>query len=244
MKQNKVYIYGRHAVEEALRHARHALNRIYADKRILEKAFVRELDASGVALAPLAEGVARGDLERGSAHQGVMAQVLLSELVLPQEKFFADLTPSAKSALVLLAGIEDPHNLGAIIRSAAGFGARAVLMPQKGQAPVSATVIKVSAGAAFRLPLVSVANIESAVRELKKKGYRVYALAGEAQKSISDEAFREPAVFIFGNEGSGVLPHVRRLCDDVLAIPMSGNTESLNVAAAAAVTLYAWKSKQ
>ncbi len=243
MKSNKIYIYGKHALEEALRHTPHAVNKIFVDQRVIDKKLQALIDKSQIPLGPLHEGQAKSDMKAGTPHQGVVAQVLLSELVVPFEKFAETLAPTPGSSLVFLSGVQDPHNVGAIIRSAAGFGAGGLLMPEKNQAPVSGTVVKVSAGMAFTIPLVSVGNIEQAISDLKKCGYKIYGLSGESAQSIAKEGFESPSVFILGNEGDGIPDHLRSLCDATLSIPLNPNCESLNVAAAAAVTLFAWSAK-
>lgn len=172
-----------------------------------------------------------------------IAQISLFKLLVPYQQFVEGFKPGPSTSLVLLAGLEDPHNVGAIIRSAAGFGAAGVLMPEKGQAQVSTAVLKVSAGMAFRVPLVTLVDIQQAISDLKKRGFKVYGLAGEAKESIATANFTEPAVFVVGNEGLGLPKHLRELCDAELKIPMHPRTESLNVAAAAAATLFAWSTK-
>jgi len=142
-----------------------------------------------------------------------------------------------------LSGVQDPHNVGAIIRSAAGFGVAGILMPQTNQAPITGAVLKVSAGMAFRIPLVSVSDILAAIKDLKKKGFKVYGLSGEGAQSITQEEFPTPTLFIFGNEAEGIPQTLRSLCDAVLSIPIHPQCESLNVAASAAAALFAWSSK-
>lgn len=243
MKQSKAYIYGRHALFEALTHAPRVLLKVFADPRALDKELRTAIEQAGVTVAPLAQGVSRADLKSGTAHQGLVGQISLFNLLVPYEQFIQTLKPTAATSLVLLAGLEDPHNVGAIIRSAAGFGASGVLLPEKGQASVSGAVIKVSAGMAFRVPLVTIQNIEQTLRDLKKRGFVVYGLAGGGGESLTQEGFITPTVCMLGNEGDGLPPHLRALCDKELHIPMHPRCESLNVAAAAAATLYAWSSK-
>lgn len=243
MKQNKVYTYGKHALAEALAHAPHAVLKVFAEPKSLDKELRMAIERAGVAVAPLAQGVSRADLKSGASHQGVVGQISLFNLLVPYQKFAEKLSITPATSLVVLAGLEDPHNVGAIIRSAAGFGASAVLLPEHGQAPVTGTVLKVSAGMAFRVPLVSVENLQQAVSDLKKRGFKVYGLAGEATQSVVSEEFAKPSVFVFGNEGLGLPPPLRHLCDAELNIPMHPRTESLNVAAAAAATLFAWSAK-
>jgi 23S rRNA (guanosine2251-2'-O)-methyltransferase len=177
------------------------------------------------------------------AKEGEFAQISLARLVMPYEKFTDTLQVTPDTCLVLTAGIEDPHNLGAIIRTAGGFGATAVLMPEQGQAPVSTAVLKVSAGMAFRVPLVRIGGYQQTLSDLKKRGFKVVALAGGSKHSVNDEPFAAPTVFILGNEGAGIPNAIKPLCDKTLSIPMHPRCESLNVAAAAAVALASWSAK-
>jgi 23S rRNA (guanosine2251-2'-O)-methyltransferase len=171
-----------------------------------------------------------------------IAQISLSRLVKPYEEFVQELAATPETLVVMLAGLEDPHNTGAIIRSAAAFGAAAVLMPHEGQAPVSDAVLKVSAGMAFRLPLVAFTGYQQTLSDLRRRGFSVFGFEANGQ-SLTGEGFAKPAVMIFGNEGAGLPGAVRPLCDSFLSIPMHARAESLNVAAAAAVALYAWSAR-
>ena len=250
MKQNKIFAYGRHAVRDALLYAPRALTKVYLDVKMVDTKLRRQVEEAGVPTAKLSEGMARSDMKSGTAHQGVIGSISIPQLMLPYRKFLEGLEATPRTMLVLLNGVQDPHNVGAIIRTAAGFGAAAVLMPQIGQAPVTGSVIKVSAGMAFRLPLVTIGNVKQTVLDLKKKGFKIYSMAGDppvgragGAQSINAEPFGGPAVFILGNEGSGIPEDIRQISDTVLSIPMDPKCESLNVAAAAAVALYAWSSK-
>jgi 23S rRNA (guanosine2251-2'-O)-methyltransferase len=171
-----------------------------------------------------------------------VVQISLIDMMQPFEQFLDSLVISPKTSLVLLGGIQDPHNVGAIIRSAAAFGASAVLMPGAKQSPITQAVIKASAGMAFQLPLVSIASIPAVLPMLKKRGFKIYGLAS-GKETIIESAFASPSVFILGNEGIGLDKSIKSLCDEMLSIPMNPKSESLNVAAAAAVALYSWSVK-
>lgn len=240
MKQTKLYIYGKHAVREALLHAPNAVLKVFFEPRAADSELQKFIKNSGVATGAFNEGKNKADLRSGAPHQDVIGQISAHQLLVPFQQFTDALAPAAGTSLVLLNGVQDPHNVGAIIRSAAGFGASGVLMPQHSQAPVTGTVLKVSAGMAFRIPLVQVDDMLAAISMLKKKGFKIYALAGGGSRAITQEKFDAPALFIMGNEAQGVPPHIRALCDAVLSIPMSPRAESLNVAASAAIALYAW----
>lgn len=243
MKQNKIYIYGKHAVAEALRHAPRVVRKILLSPQMDDQKLRGLIRASGVVVEPLQKNKISSIVEGGVSHQGIVALVSLGELVVPLEKFFDTFTPNPSTLLVLLSEVQDPHNVGAIIRSAAAFGASAVLIPTYKQSPVTGAVIKTSAGMAFQLPLVVVSNMQQAIATLKKKGLSVYGLAATAERSLEAESFVGPTLLVLGNEAEGVAPAARALCDAMLSIPMRGSTESLNVAASAAVALYAWSLK-
>ena len=140
----------------------------------------------------------------------------------------------------MLDELQDPHNVGAIIRSAAAFGATGVLLPEHNQAPVTGTVIKTSAGMVFRIPLVKIGNVNQTLRLLKEKGYWVYGLAMDGSSNLQKTTFDTPVVFVIGNEGEGIRQKTLELCDIKITIPMNPRCESLNAAVAASVVLYEW----
>jgi len=243
MKQTKLYIYGKHALWEAITHAPKALLKVYFDPKALDAQFKKAIKESGIPTAPFNDGRSRADLKSGAADQGIIGQVSLHQLVTPFQKFAEDMKATPNTSLVLLNGVQDPHNVGAIIRSSVGFGATAILLPEKEQAPITGTVLKVSSGMAFRIPLLTVTDLFATISSLKKKGFKIYALAGEGAESIVGEQFTSPTLFILGNEAKGVSPGLRQLCDKVLSIPISPRAESLNVAASSAVAMYAWSAQ-
>lgn len=240
MKKQKIVIYGKHAVIEALRTRPEALQKVFLSPSLKDAHLRDHLQREGVDIERL-EQKHINMLEKRATHQGVIAYVDPSKLVVPLKQFLKETKVTKDTMLVLLAEIQDPHNVGAIIRSSAAFNASGVLMPERNQAPISGAVIKVSAGMAFRMPLVQIGNINQAVRDLKDAGFTIYGLAGEkGAEDISKIEFTEPTVFIVGNEGSGIKQKTREYCDSVVAIPMNPRCESLNAAVSASVALYAW----
>ena len=167
----------------------------------------------------------------------------IKRLIRPYKEFMAKLEVTPDSMLVILDEIQDPHNVGAIIRSAAALGAAAVLFPEHNQAPITETVVKVSAGMAFRIPLIHIGNVNNAVRDLKERGFWIYGLDGESTTSITEESFDTPTVFIMGNEANGIRTKTRDLCDIMLRIPMNPRCESMNVASSASIAMYEWSTK-
>lgn len=242
MKQDKIYIYGKHALTEALRNNPKAVDRIFSASK-LDNELADLAKAANVRVDQLRAGGMPDGIEKNATHQGLIGRVSLRALVRPYKDFIETVTVTPDTCIIVLGEIQDPHNVGAIIRSAAAFGATAVLMPEHNQAPVTGAVVKVSAGMAFRTPLVQIGNVNTTLEDLKKRGFWVYGLDGSATQSVVDETFEKATVIVLGNEGAGIREKTLELCDIPLSIPMSPDCESLNVAASAAVTLYAWSAR-
>lgn len=170
---------------------------------------------------------------RAANHQGVVARVSAFDYG-SLEDLWAAGTPAP---LVILDGIEDPQNLGAILRSAAFFGAAAVVIPRWRAAGLSGVVLKASAGALAKVPLVQVTNISQSLVEMKGKGYWVYGADG-AGKLCGEVSFASPLALVIGAEGRGLHRLVREHCDELVAVPGSGGMASLNASCAASVLLY------
>ena len=219
MAQNDIYIYGKHAVEEALANAPHAVEQIAFNPNKLPK--------------EVAE----------ANHQGFIARVQVDKLVRPYREFMAEMEVGPDTAVAVLGELQDPQNVGAIIRSAVALGISAIFIPEHNQAPITGIVVKVSAGMAFRIPLVMVGNINNTLRDLKEKGFWVYGLDETATQLITEEKFDAPTAFVLGNEGTGIREKTRELCDILLSIPMSPKCESLNAATSGAIAFYAWSAK-
>jgi 23S rRNA (guanosine2251-2'-O)-methyltransferase len=173
----------------------------------------------------------------GGAHQGVIA--FLAEYTYASLDDILSLAESRaeKPFLVLLDGIEDPHNLGAIIRSAECAGAHGVVIPNRRSAAVTGSVMKASAGAALYLPVARVPNMASAIDVLKDRGVWIYGLDMNGE-NYTDRDYDGAAALVVGSEGQGISRIVREKCDFVLSIPMRGKTGSLNASNAAAIALF------
>jgi len=167
-------------------------------------------------------------------HQGVMAEVSPKKYATVSDI----LARSAKPFVVILDEIEDPQNLGAIVRSAEGAGADGLILPERRSAGLTETVDQVSAGALEHLPVARVTNLVRAMEELKEKGLWLVGAEGSADKPWYAFDYTGPVGIVLGSEGKGLRPLVRKTCDEVLAIPLAGRVNSLNVAAAAAVFLF------
>jgi 23S rRNA (guanosine2251-2'-O)-methyltransferase len=183
----------------------------------------------------------REDLEKQAgtaAHQGVLC--LCGEYVYASlEDIAANRHPAFPGSLVLLLdGIEDPQNLGSLIRSAHCFGANGVIVPRDRAATVTPAVIKASAGAAGHIPVARVVNLTQAIDFLKEKGFWVYGTDADADTRLESVRFEGNIGLVMGSEGKGLRPLVRKHCDILLSIPLFGKVDSLNVSVAAGIVLH------
>jgi 23S rRNA (guanosine2251-2'-O)-methyltransferase len=146
--------------------------------------------------------------------------------------------------VVLLDGVEDPHNLGAIVRTAHAAGAGAVLIPERRAAGLTETVAKSAAGALEHLPVARIGNVSQSLEDLKKRGFWIYGLDERGEQLYSAVDYASPTVFVLGGEGHGLHQQVRKHCDIVVRIPMAGAISSLNVSVAAGVVLFEWRRRR
>lgn len=244
-RQEKVYIYGKRALAEALRNAPKVIRKVFLARDLRDTELRILLEKNNIPSAALAPGKGKMLVGKDAVHQGVIAVMDPSSLLISLDEFLAILSApgTAKIAVAVLAEVQDPHNVGAIIRSAAAFGLSGILIPEHNQAHVTGAVVKSSAGMVFRIPLVSIGNVNYALRVLKEKGFWIYGLAAGGKTALGTEAFDAPVAFVIGNEGFGVREKTLDACDVALSIPMHARTESLNAAASAAVVFYEWSRK-
>ena len=187
--------------------------------------------------------VTRQELDRmtgGAVHQGVALRLPAYEYAHPDDLLADALHDESRDALIVaLDGITDPHNLGAIIRSAAAFGAHGVVIPERRSASMTAVAWKSSAGAAARIPVAMASNLNRALDSFAKAGYTIVGLAGESDDDITAVGGLDgPLVLVIGSEGDGLARLTRSKCDALASIPITSSVESLNASVAAAVALY------
>ena len=233
-------VYGAHAVFEALRAGRATRVSLVArgggapaaNKRTAD--LVAEARRAGVPIDTISEDQA-SKLSSGRPHQGVVAEVGM-----PQEWSPADLVGAARSPalLVVLDGIEDPHNLGAILRTADAAGVDGVVRQARRAAPLEGAVAKTSAGAVAHLRIATVVNVTRALEELKEAGIWTVGLAADGEAAYDALDLTVPTAIVVGAEGTGLRRLVRESCDHVAAIPMAGHVGSLNVSVATAIVLF------
>jgi 23S rRNA (guanosine2251-2'-O)-methyltransferase len=183
----------------------------------------------------------RSALDRAAgslSHQGIVAFGSASRYVSLED------VSSGANLLIVLDGVEDPHNLGAIIRTANAAGAGAVIIPERRAVGLTDTVAKSAAGALEYVRVVRVSNISRSLEVLKKEGFWIYGLDERGAESYLDVNYAEKAVFVLGGEGKGLHQLVREHCDILVRIPMSGTIPSLNVSVAAGVVLFEYNRRQ
>lgn len=233
---------GRNSVLEALR-AKIPATALYIAQRVEMDDRVKEmLSIATNREIPVLE-VTRPELDRmagfDGVHQGVGLKVPPYEYAHPQDLLEEVIDRGELPLLVALDGITDPRNLGAIIRSTAAFGGQGVIVPQRRSAGVTSAAWKTSAGAAARIPVSIAPNLTSTLKEFKKQGVFVLGLDGDGDVSLpSLQLADRPVVIVVGSEGKGLSRLVAQTCDQVVSIPISAATESLNAGIAASVALY------
>lgn len=177
-------------------------------------------------------------LAAGERHQGVVAE-LLPRAGDPETQLEEALEAAGDAPLLLvLDGVQDPHNLGACLRSADAAGVAAVLVPRDRAAGLTPVVRKVAAGAADTVPLVAVVNLARTLRELKERGVWLVGTDDSAEKTLYEADLKGPVALVMGSEGEGMRRLTRECCDQLVSIPMAGAVESLNVSVAAGVALF------
>ena len=233
-------IWGRHSTEAALVGGR-AIHRIWctSELRSTPKFFqlLKDQKASGV----LVEEVSwsrLGQLTNGAVHQGIVLQIAASKTLDLKNLIDACKAFGDSSLLLALDGLTDPQNLGAIIRSAEALGAQGLILPQRRSAGLTGSVAKVAAGALEHLPVARVVNLNRSLEKLKDEGYTVVGLAEEGSSTLSEIKFQGPLVVVVGSEDKGISLITRRLCDQLVRIPLKGVTTSLNASVATSIFLY------
>jgi 23S rRNA (guanosine2251-2'-O)-methyltransferase len=236
----RIIIYGLHAISAALAHGRNKPIELWVDAARRDARMRTLIQSAREAGVPVRQ-VAQGELDKtvpGARHQGVLAfcnsRPAYSEHDLPflLEKF------AEPALLLVLDGVQDPHNVGACLRSADAAGAHAVIVPRARAAGLTPVASKVASGAAETVPFIQVTNLARTLRGLKDAGLWLIGADGEAEASLYDADLRLPLALVLGAEGKGMRRLTREHCDALVRIPMRGTVQSLNVSVAAAVCLF------
>ncbi len=233
-------IYGRHAVQAALE-ANQVINRIWVvphlryDPRF--HSLLTEAKANGSIIDEV-DDLRLDYITRKANHQGVAAQVSAHEYLDLSELIAKAKSACADPVIVVAEGLNDPHNLGAIIRTAEALGTQGMVIPQRRAVGITSAVRKVAAGALESLPVARVVNLNRALEELKEAGFWIYGTAAGVGDSVETVKFSGPTVLVVGGEADGLSLLIQRSCDGLVSIPLRGNTPSLNVSVATGMALY------
>lgn len=231
-------LYGLHAVREALKAGARPLQRVIVlrtDKQFADLVQLARAANVPVHIQPLNSF---DRLVPGGKHQGVIA-FAAAKAYASEEAILNRASARHEAPLVvILDGVEDPHNLGAVLRSAEGAGAHGVFIPERRAVGLTSIVAKASAGAIDHIPVARVTNTSRLLESLKEAGVWIYGVEPSATKLITEVDLTGSVGLVFGGEGKGIRPGVLQHCDDRIRIPMKGNVQSLNVSASAAVTLF------
>ena len=233
------WVWGKHSVFASLTSER-PINRIWCTSEIFssEKFFLllKNLKSKGVLIEEVS-WARLSQLTYGAVHQGVALQIASSKTLSLDNLIGISKAKSNNPIFVALDGITDPHNLGAIIRSAEALGCRGIIIPQRRSAGLTGTVAKVAAGALEHIPVSRVVNLNRAIDELKKNGFLIIGLSGDGHVPISEFDQKGALVVVVGAENKGISLITQRKCDYLLKIPLKGKTPSLNASVAAAISL-------
>ena len=236
---------GLRAVEQLLASSGTSVRRIYAEYQTANprvEALIAEANSRGIEIQP-ANRARLQQISGESRHQGIVAEIQRSTLIdeaglrsLVEARLQAE--DGGKLLLLLLDGIEDPHNLGACLRTADAAGVDAVVVPRHGAAGLGPTVSKVAAGAAEHLPFAAVANLGRVIGWLADYGITVVGTSDRAEVSVYDSDLNRPLALVMGREHSGLSKAIEARCDLLVSLPMAGEVASLNVSVATGICLY------
>ncbi len=237
--ENKFQIEGRNPVIEALTSDK-TIEKIYIQKGNVQGSAQKVINLAKKKKIQISE-VDKNKLNamaETESHQGVIALISPINYVSVDDILNRAAEKGEQPFIIILDEIEDPHNLGSVIRSANAFGAHGVIIPKHRSASVTATVVKTSAGACFHTPVAKVTNLVNTMKELKKRGVWITGADMGGEKNIYNADFSGPIAIVIGNEGCGMSRLVREECDFIVNIPMVGEIESLNASVSASIFMY------
>ncbi len=239
-ESNPDLIYGRHPVLQALENEQ-SLNRVWVTAKLRYDSrfhgLLQQAKANGAVIDEV-EPQRLDQITNRANHQGIAVQTAPHEYMELGELVAKAKQTTDQPVLVVADSITDPHNLGAIIRTAEALGAQGIVIPQRRAVGVTSTVAKVAAGALATFPVARVINLSRALEELKEQGFWIYGTASEGSQPVHTVQFTGPVVIVVGAEGDGLGLTIQKSCDGLLSIPLRGNTPSLNASVAAGMVLY------
>ena len=241
MTRKTEIVYGVHAVRHALRQTPDEVLELWVqDGKHKSKEINGILELAGAAEISIQQ-VSRDAIEKisaGAVHQGIVIKRRIRQKTINDLDSLFDGLENSSPLLLVLDGIQDPHNLGACLRTANAAGVDAVIIPKDRAVSVTATARKIASGAAEHTPVITVTNLTRALDQIKQHGIWCFGLAGDAEEEIFSVDLKGSLALVLGAEGKGLRENTRKHCDRLVRIPMLGQVESLNVSVATAVCLY------
>jgi 23S rRNA (guanosine2251-2'-O)-methyltransferase len=238
--ENSDLVYGRHPVL-AILNSHRPIERIWVTAKLRQVPHFYELIQTAKANGAIVDEVETRRLDlltQGGNHQGIAAQIAPYDYWELEELIEQAKNSTTEPIIIIADGISDPHNLGAIIRTAEAMGTQGLVIPQRRAVGVNSTVMKASAGALATFPVARVVNLNQALEKLKQAGFWLYGTTAESSKLLHTIDFRGAIGLVVGSEGKGLSSLIQRNCDELVAIPLSGNTPSLNASVATAIVIY------
>lgn len=233
-------LYGINPITEALKASKRKCFRIILEKGKTNprlKSLMKLVQSQNVKI----ESVSKSEFKKRYlpyVHQGVIGYFSIKVSITLDDLIASALKESEHPILVVPDGIQDPHNLGAIIRSAEAMGIQGMVLPRHRVAPMNETVAKCSSGAIEKLPVTWVTNLANAIEQLKRSGFWIVGIDPGGETSCYDFKFEMPVALLIGSEGKGIRPLLKKKCDFTISIPMAGSMNSLNASAAGSVVFY------
>ncbi|MGV7220316.1 MAG: 23S rRNA (guanosine(2251)-2'-O)-methyltransferase RlmB [Nitrospinales bacterium] len=234
------FIHGVHPILEALKSRNRHCHKIIVDEgkhNPAIRSILEVCEARGIRVESINKNVFRKKYGTGSS-QGIIGQFSSKEILDIDEMIVQAYKKNSLPTLVMLDGIQDPQNMGAIIRSAEVLGIQGIIIPKRRTAPINETVTKCSAGAVETLPIATIENFSQTIEELKKAKFWVVGVDMSGDQHCGQFQFDMPTVLVIGGEEKGIRPLIKKSCDFTVSIPMEGQINSLNVAAAGAILFY------
>jgi len=241
-----IYIFGFHSIESVLNSSPELVIRVLIqkgrkDKRIID--LTDTLDSHKI-LYSISDKNNLDKISKGEVHQGVISEVM-NPPILSEESFFHSITRFGQKPMILiLDSIQDPRNLGACLRSANAAGVSHVVINKDGSAPINSLVHRTSAGAINSLQIFHVINLSRIIKQIQERDIWVIGLDGNTHSSIYNVNLTGSIAIVVGSEGKGIRQLIKKTCDQLVCIPMSGNIESLNVSVATAISLFEIKRQR
>ena len=241
-----INIFGFHSIESILINKPELVLKVLIqngrkDKRVIE--LINNLDSQKITYSST-DRANLDKISKGEIHQGVISEIILPPILNEDSLVNSIAAFDQKVMILMLDSVQDPRNLGACLRSANAAGVTHVVVNKDGSAPINSLVHRTSAGALNSLQIFHVTNLSRTIKQIKKRDIWVVGLDGETQSSLYDVNLKGSIAIVVGSEGKGIRPLIKKTCDQVVSIPMSGNVESLNVSVATAVTLFEIKRQR